>query len=425
MQERIDTSVPEVPSAWDLFPSEQLDSRVPALREPRTPAVATAPHPGVTAPTTRPSLPRERESLQAWLTGTGGDLLMSFAIGLARLSNSASTVRLPGARKLTGEGLVVMTGTVLAAGVLVMTGSPSRVTAPEVLEAASSTRRVEIRPAIVDDPQVSATSEAAMTGAVSRSRRQSPAPLAPAPEGPAPKAFPLSAAASVSAGSATRAAVPAAKPLVPDAALSRRSTSPAPSQTTERPTGDPGPVAVPRQSVTPILASSIRTTSTVPDDLPAGPPPPSLPSTSAEIPVAPPVPPSSPAASVGSALAAGSVAAPVSVPSPRPRSAAVQGVLNRYRDAFNALDPAAAKAVWPSADTKGLGKAFGRLHEQEIVLETCNISVIGARAVASCDGTLRYVPNVGSRSARVQQGRWEFSLRETGDDWTIETVKTR
>jgi hypothetical protein len=100
-------------------------------------------------------------------------------------------------------------------------------------------------------------------------------------------------------------------------------------------------------------------------------------------------------------------------------------VLNRYRDAFNALDPAAAKAVWPSADTKGLGKAFDRLQEQQMVLDRCNISVIGARAVASCEGTLRYVPSVGSRSSRVQRGRWDFTLHEVGDDWTIETVKAR
>ena len=100
MQDRIDTSVPELESAWDLFPSEQSDARVPAPREPRTPAVPRAHHVRATAPTTRPPLLRERESLQAWMTGLGGDLLMSFAIGLARLSNCASTLRLPGLRAL-------------------------------------------------------------------------------------------------------------------------------------------------------------------------------------------------------------------------------------------------------------------------------------------------------------------------------------
>lgn len=100
-------------------------------------------------------------------------------------------------------------------------------------------------------------------------------------------------------------------------------------------------------------------------------------------------------------------------------------MINQYRDAFNALDPAAARAVWPSVDSSALKRAFGQLHEQAFAFDDCQISVIGERAVASCGGTLRYVPKVGNRQARVERRQWEFNLREAGEGWAIETVVTR
>jgi hypothetical protein len=118
--------------------------------------------------------------------------------------------------------------------------------------------------------------------------------------------------------------------------------------------------------------------------------------------------------------------APVSAAAPaRPQSAAVQQVLDRYRDALNALDAAAAGAVWPSADTRALGRAFSRLEQQVLQFDSCRIAVYGQRAVASCPGTLRYVPKVGGQDFRVEQRQWEFDLRSVDDNWAIDRVTAR
>jgi hypothetical protein len=116
------------------------------------------------------------------------------------------------------------------------------------------------------------------------------------------------------------------------------------------------------------------------------------------------------------------VAAPVRVVAPE---AAIQTVLGRYRAAYQELDAAAARAVWPSADTKALRKAFDRLEAQELVFDSCAVSVSDARAVAVCSGTASYVPRVGKRARRGDQRQWEFELSKANDGWLIDTVSAR
>jgi hypothetical protein len=127
-----------------------------------------------------------------------------------------------------------------------------------------------------------------------------------------------------------------------------------------------------------------------------------------------------PAPMPAAAEAAAAPAAPV-----RSDRLVIQQVLERYRDAFNALDPSAARAVWPTVDMRALGRAFDQLQTQEFALRACDIDVRGARAVASCAGTLRYVPKIGSRTARVEQRKWEFNLTATDDRWLIDRVVAR
>ena len=135
------------------------------------------------------------------------------------------------------------------------------------------------------------------------------------------------------------------------------------------------------------------------------------------------------AAAVPSAAIAAGTPAPARTAPPEPaarsNSAAIQDVLNHYRDAFNTLDLEAARTVWPSADAKALGRAFASLEEQGLVLQTCRIDVNGARAVALCGGTLRYVPKHGNKTARVEQRQWEFTLREVAERWSIDSVDAR
>lgn len=109
----------------------------------------------------------------------------------------------------------------------------------------------------------------------------------------------------------------------------------------------------------------------------------------------------------------------------RSRTAAVQSTLDRYRDAFSALDPAAAHAVWPSVDSSALGRAFDQLAHQTFEFDNCRIFLAGSKATASCTGTVRYVPKVGNRQITAVRQRWDFELREAGEDWSIERVITR
>ena len=104
---------------------------------------------------------------------------------------------------------------------------------------------------------------------------------------------------------------------------------------------------------------------------------------------------------------------------------AIQGVLGRYRTAFNELDAGAAGAIWPSLDTKALRRAFEQLEEQNLVFDACQIAVTDARAVASCGGTAWYVPRVGNKTQRGDWRQWEFNLRKIDDVWLIDTVSAR
>jgi len=106
-----------------------------------------------------------------------------------------------------------------------------------------------------------------------------------------------------------------------------------------------------------------------------------------------------------------------------PRTTLIQNVLDRYRDALNALDPMAARAVWPSADVKGLDRAFKGLKEQRVQFD-CKITPVGATAAtASCVGKVAYVPKVGGKGD-VKDQQWEFKLLEKNDSWLIDRVVT-
>jgi hypothetical protein len=118
--------------------------------------------------------------------------------------------------------------------------------------------------------------------------------------------------------------------------------------------------------------------------------------------------------------------APVVVP-PEPSvvrsdTDAIRAVLDRYQTAFSHLDASTAKAIWPSVDEKALGRAFGQLERQEVVLDGCDVKVAGQRAAAACRGQSSYVPRVGNKAARVEARRWAFTLRKTGESWVIEAV---
>jgi hypothetical protein len=110
---------------------------------------------------------------------------------------------------------------------------------------------------------------------------------------------------------------------------------------------------------------------------------------------------------------------------PASETGAIQTVLSHYRTAFRDLDAGAARAIWPSVDAKALGKAFESLERQDLIFNSCQIAVRDVRAVASCDGTARYVPRIGNRDLHDERRSWEFKLRKVDDVWLIDTVSAR
>lgn len=108
-----------------------------------------------------------------------------------------------------------------------------------------------------------------------------------------------------------------------------------------------------------------------------------------------------------------------------PASDAIDGVLSRYRAAYNRLDSGAARAVWPSVDARALARAFERLESQTIEFDHCAIAVDGGIASATCAGSARYVPRVGRRTAQAESREWRFSLKREGSDWVIDAVDAR
>jgi hypothetical protein len=99
--------------------------------------------------------------------------------------------------------------------------------------------------------------------------------------------------------------------------------------------------------------------------------------------------------------------------------------LARYRTAFNELDAGAARAIWPSLDIKALRRAFEHLEQQSLVFDECWIAMTDGHAVATCGGTVRYVPRAGNKTRHDDRRHWEFYLRKTDDLWLIDSVSAR
>ena len=146
----------------------------------------------------------------------------------------------------------------------------------------------------------------------------------------------------------------------------------------------------------------------------------------AAVPPAPPAPPvarATPEPIVARAVPSAEIAH--ALPAVSTETDQIDGVLTRYRGAFNTLDSAAARGVWPTVDERALGRAFARLEQQEVAFEHCDIDVEGVRAAATCTGSARYVPKVGSRNQQSSAREWRFNLQKVDDRWVIEAVDAR
>ncbi|HMD34995.1 MAG TPA: hypothetical protein VKH42_08510, partial [Vicinamibacterales bacterium] len=114
-------------------------------------------------------------------------------------------------------------------------------------------------------------------------------------------------------------------------------------------------------------------------------------------------------------------------PAPVVRSAndeqLVRQALQRYRNAYEGLDAPSARAVYPAVNEVALARAFDGLQSQMLTFDSCEVQMHGDAATATCRGTARYVPKVGSREPRTEPRRWTFTLQRAGLDWKIENAR--
>ena len=124
------------------------------------------------------------------------------------------------------------------------------------------------------------------------------------------------------------------------------------------------------------------------------------------------------------------VAVPISNPAPiapvvaaPDDNALVTVALQRYRKAYERLDAQSAHAVWPAVNQAALARAFDGLESQSLTFDACDVRLRGEAASATCHGSARYVPKVGSRDPRIEPRVWNFTLRKAGSDWKIDTAR--
>lgn len=109
---------------------------------------------------------------------------------------------------------------------------------------------------------------------------------------------------------------------------------------------------------------------------------------------------------------------------PRPRRDLVQSALYSYRDAINARDAMATRAVLPSVNMDAISKLFAET-PQKLTFDQCTVkSVVGAKAEASCEGKVTYLP-VGQSKEVTKKQSWTFNLIEIKDNWQIDKIAIR
>lgn len=101
----------------------------------------------------------------------------------------------------------------------------------------------------------------------------------------------------------------------------------------------------------------------------------------------------------------------------------INQVLQRYRSAYEGLDARSAHVVWPAVNETALARAFDGLESQKLIFDACDVRLRGEAAAATCRGSARYVPKVGSREPRVEPRTWNFTLRKDGTDWKIQSAR--
>jgi len=138
------------------------------------------------------------------------------------------------------------------------------------------------------------------------------------------------------------------------------------------------------------------------------------------------VPATPPAPSVAESAPTAGVPAISRAPSGgAPEDQRIQEVLRQYQNAYDHLDAAGAKAIWPTVDVGALSRAFDGLSSQDVTFDRCDLSVAGASARAVCEGRATYVRKIGRKDPHTEPRQWIFELRKTDSSWMIAQSETR
>ena len=103
-------------------------------------------------------------------------------------------------------------------------------------------------------------------------------------------------------------------------------------------------------------------------------------------------------------------------------STALERVLASYAQAYNRLDVDGAVAIWPSADSRALAKAFARLQQQDLKFENCLFAVSENDGTAQCAGVLQYVRRIGKPTPQIEHHVWTIEFARAGEEWRIVRV---
>ncbi|MGE3707490.1 MAG: hypothetical protein AB7I13_19635 [Vicinamibacterales bacterium] len=98
-------------------------------------------------------------------------------------------------------------------------------------------------------------------------------------------------------------------------------------------------------------------------------------------------------------------------------------VIERYQAAYEALDARSAQGIWPRVNAEALARAFAGLTAQELRFDDCGVDIRGTAALATCRGSVRYVPKIGRQEPRIDARVWTFSLEKQGPQWLIASAR--
>ena len=186
----------------------------------------------------------------------------------------------------------------------------------------------------------------------------------------------------------------------------------------------PGPpIAAPEPEPEPVMLAVNRGETAAPPELRAEPGIEPLAPSAA--PIEPPGRTVEPVAAPAATPAVRTTPAPAPTEEPLVRDeTVVRAVLRRYETAYSTLDADAASVVWPGVNRGALARAFDGLSSQQVSLGSCDVTVNGPAARATCSGSATWQPKVGG-GVRTEARRWSFDLRKNGEAWRIERAIAR